>query len=165
MKKAVLLIGFAMFLVGSAFAQVQNVPGKKVAEGDTFTPFGKYKIEADKEPIVFDGEKATRYRITYENSPISVIVVVDKEEKCKNYIVVSNGLSVMYTCNGMYFGINRIDEKYKKDGCITDVKNLDQANYFHQKVLVLGQQEELYATGLIATYYPALIKTSALTDQ
>jgi hypothetical protein len=158
MKKVVLIIGIALFLTGFTYAQEQKASGNKVAEGDTNTPFGKYSVELVKEPLMVDGEQVTRYRITYENSPLSVIVVVDKEAKCKNYIVVSNGLSVMYKCNGQYFGINLIEEKYKKDGFVTDDKNLDRTNYYHQKILSLGPQEELNATMLIAVYYPALIK-------
>jgi hypothetical protein len=158
MKKVAFIIGIAMFLIGFTNAQEQKASGKKIAEGDTHTPFGKYSVELVKEPLMVDGEQVTRYRITYDNSPLTVIVVVDKEEKCKNYIVVSDGLSVMYKCNGQYFGINRIDEKYKKDGFVTDDKNLDNASYFHQKILSLGQQEEVTATTLIAVYYPSLIK-------
>jgi hypothetical protein len=158
MKKAVFIIGLVMFLIGFADAQEQKATSTKVADGDTHTPFGKYTIELLNEPLIVDGEQATRYRITYENSPISVTVVVDKEKKCKNYIVVSEGVSVMYKCNGEYFGINRIEEKYKKDGFVTDDKNLDKNSYFHQKLIVQGQQQEVAATSLIASYYPSLVK-------
>jgi len=158
MKKAVFIIGLALFLTGFTYSQEQKASSKKVAEGDTYTPFGKFTIELLDEPLIVDGEQAARYRITYENSPLSVTVVVDKEKKCKNYIVVSEGVSVMYKCNGEYFGINRIEEKYKKDGYVTDDKNLDKSNYFHQKFIVAGQQEEVKATSLIAAYYPSLVK-------
>ena len=141
-----------------ARAQEQMASSNKVAEGDTNSPFGKYTIELLNEPLMVDGELATRYRITYENSPLSVTVVVDKDKKCKNYIVVSDGLSVMYKCNGQYFGINKIEEKYKRDGFVTDLRNLDNGNYFRQKILILGQQQEVDATMLIASYYPMLIK-------
>ena len=135
MKKVVFVIGIALSLVGFTNAQEQKTSGNKIAEGDTNTPFGKYSVELVKEPLMVDGEQVTRYMITYEKSPLSVIVVVDKEAKCKNYIVVSDGLSVMYKCNGQYFGINRIDEKYKKDGFVTDDKNLDNTKYFYQKII------------------------------
>lgn len=158
MKKVVFVIGIALFLVGFTNAQEQKTSGNKIAEGDTHTPFGKYTVELVKEPLMVDGEQVTRYRITYEKSHLSVIVVVDKEANCKNYIVVSDGLSVMYKCNGQYFGINRIDEKYKKDGFVTDDKNLDNTKYFHQKIIAVGQQKEVDATTLIAVYYPSLIK-------
>ena len=64
----------------------------------------------------------------------------------------------MYKCNGEYFGINRIEEKYKKDGYVSDTRYLDNFNFFHQKYIVAGQQEEVNATMLIAAYYPYLLK-------
>ena len=54
--------------------------------------------------------------ISYENSPVTVKVYVDKEKNCKNYVVVSDDLAVMYTCNGKYFGVNKVDKKYRTDG-------------------------------------------------
>ena len=158
MKKAVFIIGLALFLAGYTYSQEQKASSKKVAEGDTYTPFGKYTIELLSDRLVVDGEVATSYQIAYENSPLSVTVVVDKDKKCKNYIVVSEKLSVMYKCNGEYFGINKIEEKYKKDGYVTDARNLDNFNYFHQKYIVPGQQEEVSATILIASYFPYLLK-------
>lgn len=158
MKKALFIIGLVMILAGYTYAQEQTASVTKVAEGDTHTPFGRYTIKLQKDPLMLEGVQVKQYRITYENSPISVLVVVDKEDNCKNYIVVSDGLSVMYKCNGQYFGINRIDEKYNKEGYVTDDKNLDKTNYFHQKVISLGQLEEVDATTYIAAYYPTLIK-------
>ena len=64
----------------------------------------------------------------------------------------------MYTCNGKYFGINPINPKYGKDGYVTNDKNIDKANYFHQKILSIGPQEEMTATSLIASYFPYLVK-------
>jgi hypothetical protein len=159
MKKTIFIIGLAVILAGYTYAQEHTASAlKKVAEGDTHTPFGKYTIMLQKDALMLEGEMVKQYRITYENSPISVLVIVDKEEKCKNYIVVSDGLSVMYKCNGQYFGINRIDEKYKKEGYVTDDRNLNRTNYMYQKVISLGQLEEVDATAYIAAYYPALIK-------
>jgi len=158
MKKALLLIGLALFLGGYANAQGDKAFSRKVAEGNTNTPFGKYKIELNSEPVMLEGEAVTSYRITYEKSPVSVVVLVDKEKKCKNYIVISESLSIMYTCNGQFFGVNIIDPKYNKEGYMTDNKRLDRANFYHQKLIVLGKQEEVDATALIASYYPFLPK-------
>lgn len=157
MKKVFLTIGIAVFLGTFSFAQDLAKTSKKVAEGDTNTPFGKYTIEVQNEPVMLGDEQVTSYKITYENSPISVVVLVDKEKKCKNYIVVSEGTSVMYTCNGTYFGINMIDPKYGKSGYVTEKENIDWDNYFHQKRLASGYQQEVTATTLIASYYPLLI--------
>lgn len=158
MKRAVSILAIILFITGYTFSQEQKATGKIVAEGVTDTPFGGYRVESYSEPIMIEGQEVTCYMITYEKSPITIKVLVDKEKKCKNYIVISNGLSVMYKCNGQFFGVNRIDEKYRKDGYITDDKYLDKEKYFHQKLLVQGQQEEVFATSLIACYFPELIK-------
>jgi hypothetical protein len=156
MKRNVFIIGLVLLLAGFASAQGQRAFSKIVAEGTTDTPFGNYTIKVCDEPVILEGEKVTSYLITYDKSPISIEILVDKEEKCKNYIVISEGLSVMYTCNGTYFGINRIDKKYTKEGYVTDETNVDKQNYYRQKILVRGQQEEVPATSIIACYYPLL---------
>ncbi len=158
MKRAIFILGLILIMTGYSSAQDHKTFNKPVAEGNSNTPFGTYRVEINNEPIMIDGEQVTSYKITYENSPLSIIVLVDKEKKCKNYIVVSDGLALMYKCNGEYFGVNRIDDKYRKDGYVTDDKNLDKTRYFHQKTLAMGMQEEVYATTLIACYFPELIK-------
>jgi hypothetical protein len=132
--------------------------GRVIAKGDSNTSFGKYTIEVCDQPQTLNGEEMKCYLITYESSPVTVKVFVDKEKKCKNYVVVTDGLSVMYTCDGEYFGVNKVDPKFKGEGIMTDDSLLDRGNYFHQKVIARGITEEFDATRLIASYYPALIK-------
>ena len=131
--------------------------GRKVAEGNSNTPLGKYTIEALDEPLMLAGEEMKCYVITYENSPMKVKVFVDKDAKCKNYIVASDDLTVMYKCNGEYFGVNKVDKKYSQAGFRTDDKKLDRTDYFHQKLITPGKQPELEATQLIAAYFPMLL--------
>ena len=157
MKKSVLIIGLVLIMAGIANAQAQKTYSKIVAEGATSTPFGNYTIKVCDEPVILSGEKITSYLITYENSPISLEILVDKEKNCKNYVVISEGLSVMYSCNGSYFGVNKINEKYNKEGYSTDETNLDRLNYFHQKIIAQGRMDEIPATTIIACYYPLLI--------
>jgi hypothetical protein len=132
--------------------------GKKVAEGMSNSPLGKYTIEVLDEPLLLAGEEMKCYEITYENSPMTVKVIVDKEKKCRNFLVVSDGLSVMYTCNGEYFGVNKVDKKFLKEGIATDDDALDRGDYFHQKLIKWGYTTEVDAARLIASYYPELIK-------
>jgi len=132
--------------------------GRKVAEGESNTPLGKYTIQVLDEPLMLAGEELKCYVITYENSPMEVKVYVDKEAKCKNYIVASDDLTVMYKCNGEYFGVSKVDKKYSTAGFKTDEKRLDRTDYFHQKLLVNGMTAEVEAAKLIASFYPMLIK-------
>lgn len=143
---ALLLIGFASLSFG-----------RIVAEGETLSPLGKFTIATSDTPMMIAGKELPTYLITYENSGLTVKVAVDKEKRCKNYIVVSDQLSVMYTCNGDYFGVNLLSEKYAKAGFTTETEMLDRSDYFHQKVLSRGMTTEIDAAKLIAVYFPSLI--------
>jgi hypothetical protein len=132
--------------------------GRVIVKGESNTPFGSYTIEVCDQPLMLAGEELKCYLITYENSPAIVKVFVDKEKKCKNYIVTSDDLSVMYTCNGKYFGVNKVGKKYISEGIKTDDSKLDRSDYFRQKVIALGPTDEFDATLLIASYFPELIK-------
>jgi hypothetical protein len=156
MKRGILIFGLILLLAGVASAQNQRTYSKIVAEGTTYTSFGNYTIKVGDQPVMLEGEKVTCYQVTYDKSPVSIEILVDEEVNCKNYIVTSEGLSVMYSCNGSYFGVNLIDKKYSKEGYVTDETYLDHLNYFHQKILARGKQEEIPAASLIACYYPLL---------
>jgi len=131
--------------------------GRIVAEGETLSPLGKFTVETCDQPIIIAGETLPTYMVRYENSPLTVKIAVDKEKKCKNYIVVSDQLSVMYTCNGNYFGVNLLSGKYSDAGYSTETCALDRWDYFHQKVLSRGVTAEIDAAKLIAVYFPNLI--------
>jgi hypothetical protein len=132
--------------------------GKVIVRGESNTSFGRYTIEVCDQPMMLAGEELKCYLISYENSPVSVKVFVDKDKNCKNYVVVTDDLAVMYTCNGKYFGVNKIDKQYKSAGIQTNDDMLDRTDYFHQKVISHGETSEFDATVLIASYFPELIK-------
>lgn len=131
--------------------------GRIIVKGDSNTSFGRYTIEVIDRPLILAGEELKCYLITYENSPVTLKVYVDKEKKCKNYVVTSDDLSVMYTCNGEYFGVNKVGKKYLSEGLRTDDRKIDRTDYFHQKVISRGSTEEVDAAMLIAAYYPELL--------
>jgi hypothetical protein len=89
---------------------------------------------------------------------MEVKVVIRKDKKCKNYIVLSDKLSVQYVCNGEYFGVQKLEKSLEKDGFTTSDQALNRTEYFHQKLIATGKQAEGEATQLIAAYFPMLIK-------
>jgi hypothetical protein len=129
-----------------------------VASGKTHTAFGDYKIELADNPVTISGEQLKAYVISYQNSPTEVTVVIKKDKKCKNYIVLSDKLSVQYVCNGDYFGVKKLEKSFEKDGLSTSDAVLNRTEYFHQKLIVQGKQGEVESTQLIAVYFPMLIK-------
>lgn len=148
-----------IFLAIMVFACMAAVSyGKIIVKGESNTSFGSYTIEVCDQPMMLAGEELKCYLISYEKSPLTVKVFVDKDKKCKNFVVVSDDLSVMYTCNDKYFGVNKVDKKYGAEGLVTDDARLDRYDYFHQKVLSQGHTTDFDATVLIASYFPELIK-------
>ena len=132
--------------------------GKVIVKGESNTSFGGYTIEICDQPMMLGGEQLKCYLISYDRSPLTLKVFVDKDKRCKNYVVVSDDLSVMYSCNEKYFGVNKVDKKYVDAGISTNDARLDRVDYFHQKVLTQGKTDDFDATTLIASYFPELIK-------
>ena len=129
-----------------------------VASGKTYSALGDYKIKIADNPVALNGDQLKAYVISYQNSPMEVKVVIRKDKECKNYIVLSDKLSVQYVCNGDYFGVQKLGKSLEKDGYSTSDEALNRSEYFHQKLLVQGRQDEIEATKLIAAYFPMLIK-------
>jgi hypothetical protein len=128
-----------------------------VAGGKTYSALGDYKIELADKTVTINGEQLKSYIISYQNSPMEVTVVIKKEKKCKDYIVLSDKLSVQYVCNENYFGVEKLEKSLEKDGYTTSDEALNRSEYFHQKV---------DNTHLIAAFFPMLIKNDkeALTS-
>jgi hypothetical protein len=131
-----------------------------VAEGKTYSALGDYKIEIADNPVIINGDEFKSFVITYQNTPLEVKVAVRKDHGCKKYIVLSDKLCVEYVCNEDYFGVQRLDKSFEKDGYRTSDANLDKNEYFHQKVLTSGPSTDLDNTRLIASYFPLLIKSN-----
>ena len=129
-----------------------------VAGGKTYSALGDYKIEIADNSVTLNGEQLKAYVISYQNSPMEVKVVIRKDKTCKNYIVLSDKLSVQYVCNGDYFGVQKLEKSLEKDGFATSDEALNRSEYFHQKLIAQGKQGEIETARLIAAYFPLLIK-------
>lgn len=129
-----------------------------VAGGKTHSALGDYKIEIADNPVTINGEELKAYVISYQNSPMEVKVVIKKDKKCKNFIVLSDKLSVQYVCNGDYFGVQKLDNSLQIEGFKSSDEVLNRTEYYHQKLLVQGKQGDVEAAMLIAAYFPMLIK-------
>jgi len=155
--KRVLLAGFIMLALSTAsFAK------DLVAAGKTNTIVGDYKIEVADKPVIINGEELKTFVISYQNSPLKVTVAVKNEKGCKNYIVLSDKLTLQYVCNGKYFGVEKLDNSYSIEGFSKTEAALNRSEYFHQKLILPGLREETENTQLIAAYFPMLITSEVL---
>jgi hypothetical protein len=155
MKKMLITALLTIALCNASFSR------ELVAEGKSYSALGDYKIEIADNPVTINGNELKAFVISYQNTPLEVKVAVVKDHDCKKYIVLSEKLCVQYICNESYFGVQRLDKSFEKDGYATSDAFLDRNEYFHQKVLTSGQGCELDNTRLIAAYFPLLIKNSA----
>jgi len=128
-----------------------------VAEGKTHSALGDYKIEIADNPVTLNGVAHKAFIISYQNTPMQVTVVVTKGKKCKNYVVLSDKLSIQYVCNENYFGVKLLDPSFEKDGYKTSNAALNKSEYFHQKAISTGMRGEVENTQMIAAYFPMLI--------
>jgi hypothetical protein len=151
MKRFISAAVLAIAFCAASFA------GKVVAEGQTFTALGNYRIETADNPAFVKGEECKTYIISYENTPMEVTVAICKDRRCKKYIVLSDKLSVQYVCNANYFGVEKLDKAFEKEGFKTSDSELNRTEYYHQKVLTPGRRGEIEATQLIAAYFPMLL--------
>ena len=131
-----------------------------VAEGKTHSALGDYRIEKADQPVTINGEQLKAFVISYQNSPMEVTIVIREDENCKQYIVLSDKLSIQYVCHEKYFGVERLDKSLVIDGFNLTDAALNRSEYFHQKKLANGQRGELENTQLIAAFFPMLIENS-----
>jgi hypothetical protein len=131
-----------------------------VAEGKTYSALGDYRIEKADNPVIINGEELKAFIVSYQNSPMEVTIVIKKGEKCKNYIVLSDKLSVQYVCNENYFGVQKLDKSLAVDGFSSSDASLNRSEFYHQKKLTQGKRGELESTQLIAAFFPLLIANS-----
>jgi hypothetical protein len=155
--KKMLIAGLLMTAISTA-----SFSREFVASGKTHTSLGDYKIEVADKPVTLNGEELKAFIISYQNSPMEVKVVIRKEKDCKNYFVFSDKLSVQYVCNGTFFGVQKLDKSLEKDGYKTSDAALNRSEYFHQKLIISGQTDEVDNTKLIAAYFPMLINGETL---
>jgi hypothetical protein len=141
---------FLAAVIVTAFCTA-SFAGKVVAEGKTFTALGDYTIETADNPAIVKGEECKTFLISYGNTPMKVTVAIYKDRKCRKYVVL---------CNENYFGVEKLDKEFEKDGYKTSDAELNRSEYFHQKVISPGRRDMLEATQLIAAYFPMLLSTT-----
>jgi hypothetical protein len=135
-----------------------TMANRTVAKGSSNSSFGNYKIEQLDDHMMIKGKELDKYLITYEKSDLKVMVVLDKQQKCKKYYVLTDQAPVQYECNGIYFGIKKLDNDLMANGFATCLDNLNKEGYYHQKVIASGATATLDHLELIACYYPELVK-------
>ncbi len=138
--------------------------GTALISGHSATNLGEYSISLAPEAITVGNEVLKTYELAYSNSNSPISIGVKKTKKCMNFIVRTNNFEVEYICNKHVFGVKRISKEYQT--VASDVINemMDNADFYTQRVISQNPKSEEELLGLIACYFPLLIKDDHLAD-
>ncbi len=127
-----------------------------VAKGESNSAFGNYTIELLDDHMMLNNNELDKYLISYENTDMKVVVVMDKQKKCRKYYVLNDQLPVQYECNGTSFGIKKLDRAVVANGFGNASEKMNKQEFFNQRVLISGVTNTKEHLNLIASYYPGL---------
>ncbi|NEW84686.1 MAG: hypothetical protein GZ094_20285, partial [Mariniphaga sp.] len=132
-------------------------------KGSSNTTLGSYEIK-ELPPVSFNGELLRTFELTYENAQYSVLINLDERTNCKDYIVRSKNLEVRYSCKKASFGVQLLSGKQMKYKPELNALFLSQDEFVKQQKISEGTLPIASALGLIASYYPSLLKSPDLLN-
>jgi hypothetical protein len=143
------------------FATAKGI-GTALLSGQSLTNLGQYEIRTSANALKIGNEALKTYEIKYENCDSPVLVGVKKGKKCMNFIVRTDNFEAEYACNKHVFGVKRINKDYQT--IPSDVINemMDNFDFYTQRVISQNPKTEEELLGLIACYFPSLIKDDHL---
>ena len=130
----------------------------KALTGTSLTDFGKYTIVNSDAPMVVKDVAIPTYDLTYENADALVQIGLVKEKECTTFVVHTDEFEVQYTCKKGVFGVQKIEKKYQELPKEEMEAKLDRVAYFSQRVICQNKKTDDELLGLIACYFPNLVK-------
>ena len=162
MKHLTLLLLLIAF--GAINAKATDLAGNTInLKGNSNTRFGNYEIK--ELPLVsVNGELMRTFELTYEKAQKTVLINLDERANCRDYIVRSKNLEVRYVCKKTSFGAQLLTGRNMKYDPTLNALFLAQDEFEKQKSISEGGLPIAEALGLIASYYPNLLKRPELLD-
>jgi hypothetical protein len=160
MKRVILFSGLAlsmMLLLGLGSAKANSAPAPEAISGNSQTLLGTYQI-TELEPEIVNKETLRKFQLTYENGNAPITIFLNERTKCKDYIVRSNVMEVQYVCNKQGFGATTVNSKFSMYPEQTNELFLSTEALGYQSKITDGEISIEKALGLIACYYPSLLK-------
>jgi hypothetical protein len=155
---------FALCLLFVGMVATANEKGTSLISGQSLTELGQYSINTSPEALRIGDETLKTYELKYSNSDTPVLIGVKKTKKCMNFIVRTDNFEVEYVCNKHVFGVKRINKEYQTVSRETIDKMMDNADFYSQRVISQYPKTEEELLGLIACYFPSLIKEQNLSS-
>lgn len=153
------LLGVALCMVMAFFAFNVNAANADgiLLNGESNTPMGGYTV-SELQGETINGQQARKFELKYENAKSSVFIYVVEKPKCKEYIVRSSDMEVKYSCRKAGFGTEKL---YGKEAQYKPEHNeifMNLEAFEQQRKIAEGNIPEEKALGLIACYFPSLLK-------
>lgn len=162
MKTRIGILMMCLLLVG--FTSTAKTKEATVLNGQSLTELGEYQISRSEKPLFLGAEALKTYELTYSNSNSPVLIGVQKTKKCMNFIVRANNFEIQYVCNNHVFGVKRLDKENQTISAAEINKLMDNADYYAQRVITQYPKTEAELLGLIACYFPSLLKDQYLSQ-
>lgn len=158
MKRTNILSGITLGLVlmfGMTNASAAITP--ETLSGESQTILGEYQI-TELAPETIQNATFRVFQLDYKNGNGTVTIYLNERSKCREYIVRSNVMEVQYTCNKQGFGASNVNSKYSIYPPQINDMFLSQEALAYQQKITEGEISIEKALGLIACYYPSLLK-------
>ena len=159
---------FSLLLLLLAFCAITtnatDLAGKSInLKGNSNTHLGNYEVK-ELAPVNLNGEMLRAFELTYEKAQKPVFIYLDERSNCRDYIVRSKNLEVRYVCKKSSFGAQLLTAKQIKYKPELNSLFLAQDEFEKQQKISEGGLPVDSALGLIASYYPGLLKSSDLLN-
>lgn len=160
------LILFAICVAILSLGATATIKDGKAMTGNSLTDFGKYTIVNSHAPMVYENQVLKTYELTYENlnNSIRIGVLCEDELKCKTFIVRTDEFEIEYACRNNVFGVKKIEKRFQELPKEEMELKLDKVSYYAQRVICQKKKSEDDLLGLIACYFPDLVKDEYQTS-
>ncbi len=162
MKTRIGMLMLCLMLVG--FTSTAKTKEATVLSGQSLTELGDYQISQSSKELTIGNDAVKTYELTYSNSESPVLIGIQKTKKCMNFIVRTNNFEVMYVCDHHVFGVKRISKEYQTISSDAISKLMDNTDFYSQRVITQNPKTETELLGLIACYFPSLVKDQYLSQ-
>lgn len=137
--------------------------GTSLISGQSLTELGQYTIHTSANALKIGDEALKTYELNYNNGASPILIGVKKtKNNCMNFIVRTNNFEVEYVCKKHVFGVKRINKEYQTVDTKVIDDMMDNFDFYTQRVISQNPKTEEELLGLIACYFPSLIKDQNL---
>lgn len=147
-----------------AFVASAMGKGTTLVSGNSLTAFGNYSISTSSKALTMDGQALETYELKYSNADTPVLIGLQKTKKCVNFIVRTDNFEVQYVCNRHVFGVKRVNKNYQTVSPKVIDELMDNGDFYSQRIISQHPKTQEELLGLIACYFPSLIKEGKLSQ-